>query len=131
MFLWIESALGKGSCAATPVPHCQLKDSSAVCCLESHSMATDRGLNPVAHAAALSKGKRPCQFCNRKRKQPPLPHFPALCVGVRGLANLEMVQPVHPLLLVGAQTHPCAWFLTIIYYKQPDMCHTQVAFLTM
>lgn len=44
MFSVKESALGKGSCAAMPAPHCQSEGSSVVCCLGSCSTAACRAM---------------------------------------------------------------------------------------
>ena len=103
MFLWAESVAGKGSCAASPAPRCQLQDSSAVCCLGSHSTATDRAVPAPCcpSSITLERRRRPCQLCKRKRKQPPPP--PPRCAGVRALASLaaamsKIVQPMPPLL---------------------------------
>lgn len=135
MFLWAESVLGKGSCAATPVPYCQFKDSPVACCLGTGSTAAD-GAVPAPCCPPSSDLQRKnglCQPYKRKRNQP-LPLPPAPCVSVRGLASLPagmnemIVQPVHPLLSMGEQAHPCvcgkASSLPTIYCKQPaDVLH--------
>lgn len=117
VFLWEEGALGKGSCAGMPAPHCQSEGSSVVCCLGSRSTAADRAIT-APHCPSCSTFQRktePCQLSKRQRQhQAPLPPPPSLpSAGVRCQASIsagvsEIVQTVHPFLTVGAQTQPRA-----------------------